>query len=363
VGRPLEVTYLGRVEYDDGLVLQEELRERVHDGRVPDQLLLLEHSPVITLGRNHGRENVLLSEDELARRGIGLYESGRGGDVTYHGPGQVVGYPVVDLKPDRRDVHRYVRDLEEVIIRTLADWGVASGRIPGLTGVWIGDLKIAAIGVRISRWVTTHGFAFNVGRDLENFRTIVPCGIRERGVTSLSRVLREDVPLPAVKERLAAHFADVFDRTAVTRDLSSRTVQCWLWRRSGSGIEVLLLRRIPAEGGFWQPVTGIIEPGEKPAETAAREVCEETGISGPPEDLGYVRDFRIERKYMGGDGRHPWINREYAFALEVTGEPELTLSGDEHDEYLWLDPPAARERLKWNGNKRALDRLESRIAA
>ncbi|MGH2570816.1 MAG: lipoyl(octanoyl) transferase LipB, partial [bacterium] len=182
---------------------------------IPDQLLLLEHPPVVTLGRSATDGNVLASREALRARGIELHACGRGGDVTFHGPGQLVGYPILDLNPDRRDVRRYVRDLEEVLIRTLGDFGVGAGRIPGLTGVWIGDLKIAAIGVRIARWVTTHGFAWNVANDLDGFRVIVPCGISDRGVTSLSRVLGREVSLDEVKAPLVRRFGEVFARRPV----------------------------------------------------------------------------------------------------------------------------------------------------
>jgi len=215
--RVLEVTNLDLVEYGEGLGIQERLRAEVAAGRLPDQLLLLEHPPVVTVGRHAGLGNLCVTPEELERRGVALHHTGRGGDITFHGPGQLVGYPVMDLNPDRRDVHRYVRDLEEAMIRTLADFGVSAGRIPSLTGVWIGDLKIAAIGVRISRWITTHGFAFNVATDLDFFRLIIPCGIRERGVTSLSRMLRRDVTVDEVRPALAGRFGEVFGRTIVLR--------------------------------------------------------------------------------------------------------------------------------------------------
>jgi lipoyl(octanoyl) transferase len=181
-------------------------------GRIEDVLLLLEHDPVFTLGRNARRENVLLTDDELRGRGFAVFEAGRGGDVTYHGPGQIVGYPILDLSPDRRDVHRYVRDLEEVMIRTCRDYGVRADRTSGLTGTWVGNEKIGAIGVRIARWVTSHGFAFNVSLDLSPFGMIVPCGIRDRGVTSLERLLGRAPAVPEVMNRLALHLAAVFDR-------------------------------------------------------------------------------------------------------------------------------------------------------
>jgi lipoyl(octanoyl) transferase len=212
--RSLIVERLGRVSYARGLEIQERLVAERQAGRAPDHLLLLEHEPVFTLGRNASRENVLFPRESLRARGFEVFETGRGGDVTYHGPGQVVGYPILDLGPDRRDVHRYVRDLEEVMIRTCADFGIEAGRVPGLTGTWVGPDKIGAIGVRIARWVTSHGFAFNVATDLSAFDLIVPCGIRGRGVTSLQRLLARPVPLDDAMDRLAAHFAAVFEREA-----------------------------------------------------------------------------------------------------------------------------------------------------
>ncbi len=212
IPRPLTVRQLGRVTYAEGLEMQALLVARRQAGEVPDTLLLLEHEPVFTLGRNARRENVLLSEEALRERGFAVFDTGRGGDVTYHGPGQVVGYPILDLSPDRRDVHRYVRDLEEVMIRTCADYGIPAGRVAGLTGTWVGQEKIGAIGVRIARWVTSHGFAFNVSTDLSPFSLIVPCGIENRGVTSLERLLGRPVRLDEVMDRLVGHIATVFQR-------------------------------------------------------------------------------------------------------------------------------------------------------
>ena len=197
--------------YQAGLDLQAELVAQRQQGLVPDTLLLLEHDPVFTMGRNAKLENVLFPAEVLQARGFEVFETGRGGDVTYHGPGQVVGYPILDLS-HRKDVHRYVRDLEEVMIRTCADYGVEASRVQGLSGTWVGDLKIGAIGVRIARWVTSHGFAFNVATDLSPFDLIVPCGIRTRGVTSLTRLLGRPVAVAEVASSLAAHVAAVFDR-------------------------------------------------------------------------------------------------------------------------------------------------------
>lgn len=208
------VRKIGRVAYADGIRLQEALVADRQAGTIEDVLLLLEHDPVFTLGRNARRENVLLSDQELRARGFEVFEVGRGGDVTYHGPGQVVGYPILDLSPDRRDVHRYVRDLEEVMIRTCGDYGVEAGRVAGLTGAWVGEEKIGAIGVRIARWVTSHGFALNVSTDLAPFGLVVPCGIRDRGVTSLERILGRPADIAEAMDRLACHLAAVFEREA-----------------------------------------------------------------------------------------------------------------------------------------------------
>jgi lipoyl(octanoyl) transferase len=201
--------------YADGVALQKALVEERRAHRIPDTLLLLEHPHVITLGvkARTTMANVRVSPEELAARGVELHKTGRGGDVTYHGPGQLVGYPILDLDPDRRDVHRYVRDLEDVLMRTVREFGLAASRAAGLTGVWVGDEKIAAIGIRISRWITSHGFALNVATDLDYFGLIVPCGITDRGVTSLSALRGERVSVDDVATRLVPHFAAVFDRS------------------------------------------------------------------------------------------------------------------------------------------------------
>ncbi len=213
--RVLEVRRLGVIGYAEGLELQQALVDQRKAGSIPDQLLLLEHPPVITLGvkTRNDRGHIVAPADLLSRQGVEVFESGRGGDVTYHGPGQLVGYPIIDLKPDRCDVHRYVRDLEEVLIRTAAAFGIESGRVPGLTGVWVGQDKLAAIGVRISRWVTSHGFALNVTTDLSHFDFIIPCGIVDRGVTSIQKILGRPVPLEDVESAVTDAFLEVFDRS------------------------------------------------------------------------------------------------------------------------------------------------------
>jgi lipoate-protein ligase B len=211
------VRRLGRVPYSEALDLQRSLVDERRAGRITDTLLLVEHPHVLTLGvrGDGGRSHILATPDTLAARGVDVHETGRGGDITYHGPGQIVGYPIIDLKPDRCDVHRYVRDLEDVLMRTAGDYGVSAHRVDGLTGVWVGQEKLAAIGVRIARWITSHGFAFNVSTDLDYFGLIVPCGIADRGVTSLERLTGRTVELPAVQDRIVLHFSTVFSVQAL----------------------------------------------------------------------------------------------------------------------------------------------------
>ena len=213
---PLLVRWLGRVPYAAALTLQDAQVAARRRGDVPDQLLLLEHPPVITLGRGSDPAHVLCSPEELTRRGVELHEAGRGGDVTYHGPGQLVGYPILAIPAERRDAHRYLRDLEEVLIRTVAPYGIEAGRVEGLTGIWVGDEKLAAIGVRLSSgWITSHGFALNVDPDLADFETIVPCGIRERGVTSIAQLSCDRPTTREVASIAAAEFARRFDLAPV----------------------------------------------------------------------------------------------------------------------------------------------------
>jgi lipoyl(octanoyl) transferase len=210
--RQISVRRLGVVPYVEALEMQRTLVEERRAGTVPDLLLLLQHPPVITVGvkGDAGRSHIVAPPERLAEARIEVHDTGRGGDVTYHGPGQIVGYPILDLRPDRCDVHRYVRDIEEVMIRVCADYGLDAGRIPGLTGTWVGAEKIGAIGIRIARWITSHGFAFNVTTNLDHFGLIVPCGIADHGVTSLARATGRDIAIAEVEDAFARQFAAVF---------------------------------------------------------------------------------------------------------------------------------------------------------
>ena len=207
--RKCQVRELGRIGYGPALELQQELIAARKAGTVPDHLLLLEHPHVITLGRNGHQENLLASAEIMERAGISFFPTDRGGDVTYHGPGQLVAYPIMDLREWQRDVGAFVRGVEQTMIDTLADYGIEAGRIPKLTGVWVGGRKIAAIGVHISRWVTSHGLAMNVSTDLSYFQYIVPCGLT-KPVTSMAQ-LGVRATLEEVSRSLAAHFGRVFD--------------------------------------------------------------------------------------------------------------------------------------------------------
>ncbi|HEU4401240.1 MAG TPA: lipoyl(octanoyl) transferase LipB [Candidatus Polarisedimenticolia bacterium] len=220
--RRCEHSFLGRIGYAEAARLQETCaRDLKENPAAPERLLLLEHPPVITLGRNARPQDVLLDEEALRRLGVGVEATNRGGQVTYHGPGQLVGYPILNLSPDRRDVGRYLRDLEEVLIRTLGRFGIEAGRKAGLTGVWVGEEKIAAIGVHLGRWVTTHGFALNVTTDLSHFDLIVPCGQRARRVTSMRLILGRDLRLETVAAALVPVFGAVLERTMIDAGVSA----------------------------------------------------------------------------------------------------------------------------------------------
>ena len=207
--RTLMVEQLGRVEYGAALVIQKACEVAVLAGQQPDTLLLLEHPHVLTMGRRSAREAIIVPDEVLSMRGVSVFETNRGGKVTYHGLGQVVGYPIINLSPDREDVHRFVRDLEEVLIRAMADFGIDAFRISGLTGVHTARGKVAAIGVHIARWVTTHGFALNVNTDLSYFDLIIAC--EGEAVTSMKELLAREVEISKVEERIIERFAEVFE--------------------------------------------------------------------------------------------------------------------------------------------------------
>lgn len=215
--RSLEVRRLGRVAYGDALALQKQFESEVITERIRDYLLLLEHPHTFTIGRRSNNEGVLATAEMLRKLGVEVYETNRGGKVTYHGLGQIVGYPVISLSPDREDVHRYVRDIEDVLIRTMSDFGIDAFRIEGLTGVHTSEGKIAAIGVHIKRWVTTHGFALNVNTDLSYYNWIIAC--EGEPVTSMSRLLDREIDMAHVEDRIEENFRIVFGYSSAEESL------------------------------------------------------------------------------------------------------------------------------------------------
>ena len=202
---------LGRLSYAEAVRLQESCSNEVANGSGRECFILLEHPHVITLGRGFHSENLLFTREWMNEQGVAVEESGRGGDVTYHGPGQIVGYPILNIS-DQPDLHLYLRNLEQLMIDCLSDFGITAERKPGKTGAWVDDEKVGAIGVRVAKWVTSHGFALNVNTDLKYFDWIVPCGIREYGVTSMQKLLRRDVPIAEVQGALVRHFERIFRR-------------------------------------------------------------------------------------------------------------------------------------------------------
>ncbi len=353
--RKLDVRWLGRVEYPDGLRLMQEFHRLRAIGTAPDTLLLLEHPPVLTLGRGGHRANVLAPASELVARGIDVVETDRGGDVTYHGPGQLVGYPIFDLSQGRRDVRKYVRDLEEAMLRTASELGVNAGRVEGMHGIWLGpdadppspglSRKLGAVGVHLSRWISSHGFALNVAPSLEDFGLIVPCGIVGRGVTSLAAELGKAPSVEEVGRRVSRHLADIFGQVPHSRPVQARFVQVQVVRRGKGGLELLALRRSPERGGFWQPVTGHIEGGEAVGEAAKRELEEETGLDAAPAALPYVHSFLLEAT---GE-KAALVAEEEAFVAAAPEGFEPRLDRTEHESARWLTPAEALQLFPFPG--------------
>jgi len=361
VTRACELRNLHLVTYENAMHLQQRLVTLRQDNAIPDQLLLLEHPAVITLGRGGDNANLLASPETLRAQHVRFYETTRGGDITYHGPGQIVGYPILHLGEGNRDVRKYVTKLEEVLIRTVAEFGITAARAEGKRGIWAGDNKIAAIGVRIARWVTSHGFALNVNTNLDHFRLITPCGIRGCGVTSIANELEHRLqPVPSIEDVrsfVVAKFAEVFERKIVPRAETIRLVKVMVH----DDHRVLLLHRRPERGNFWQPITGSMEDGESPLDTARREIIEETGHHGEPEELDLLQSFMIESQFLESRYPAPIIASEKGFVAQLSSQLPIRIDADEHDDFGWFTFAEAYERIRWTDDREALEQLETRL--
>lgn len=346
---------LGRVEYTDGLELMRQFQDARRANLVTDTLLTLEHPPVLTMGRGAKPLNIIASKAVLDGFGVTVFETDRGGDVTYHGPGQLVGYPLLHLGPERQDVRKYVRNLEETIIRTLADFEITATRFEQWPGVWLansragGPRKICAIGVHLSRWYTRHGFALNVQPNLSHFELIVPCGITEAGVTSMALELEHPVDFAEVETRVAHHFGEVFG-AAIERPAAqpARTVALAV---IDDRSRVLLLKRTEARGGFWQIVTGHVEPTESPLEAARRELREETSLPLEPVDANYSHSFAMRPEAV------PRVTTESGFFVHVSNaQSQIVKRCAEHSELEWVTADVALERLPFEGLREVVRR-------
>ncbi len=356
--RACEVHRLQLVTYENGVKLQQKLVDMRQQEQLADQLLLLEHPPVITIGRGGNMSNLLGTPEGLRAAGVRFFETTRGGDITYHGPGQIVGYPIVHLGEGNRDIRTYVTKLEEVLIRSVAEYGITAERIDGKRGIWVGQNKIAAIGVRIARWVTSHGWALNVATDLEHFRLITPCGLHGMGVTSIERELGRSVSSAEVREKLIRHFGEIFERDMIDRPPTIRLIKVVV--HDGEG-RVLLLHRKPERGRFWQPITGTIEPGESVMDAALREIVEETGQHTTPEPLSLDQSFMIESQFLSAKHGTPVMASEVVFVAVFDPSLPIVLDATEHDDFGWFTFDAAYQKIQWTDDREALERLEQAV--
>ena len=366
--RPAQLRRFGMVLYPAGLRMQQALAREVGEKDLPDQLIILEHDPVFTLGRNATPADIHMSEDFLASQGVSVHRTDRGGEVTYHGPGQIVAYPICNLRGGREDVGRLVRGLEEAMIRTAADFGVVADRLPGAPGIWVdtprGPEKLGAIGLHLSRWISTHGIAFNVRPNLDHFRWITPCGFTDKGVCSLASLLGDGAPtMEEAADFLQGHLIHFLALDLQPVQPPTRSVSALTWRRGVAGPEILMMLRVPEHGFWWQSVTGMMEPGETPEETTHRELQEETGLRGSLRSLDFAHTFWVDPAILGFPEGEPRFNTELCFAMEVSRDAEVVLAPDEHTEYLWCSLDEAHKRMRWEGSKAALARLRRVLGA
>ncbi len=360
--RPAQIRRLGHVFYSAGLRMQKALADYVREPGRPDQILILRHNPVFTLGRNATPADIHVSEAFCQEQGVEVHATDRGGEVTYHGPGQIVVYPICNLRGGREDVGRLVRGLEEAMIRTAGEFGVTADRLKGAPGIWVetprGLEKLGAVGLHLSRWITTHGIAFNVAPNLQHFAWITPCGFTDKGVCSLASLLGPQAPgLEEAEARLAHHLADGLGLDPQPVRPPSRSVSALTWRRSPRGTEILVMLRVPQHGHWWQSVTGMMEPGETPEETAHRELMEETALRGTLRPLPLEHSFWVDPTIVHFPDPEPRFNTEICFSMEADPDQALRLNPEEHTEYRWCGLDEAQALMKWEGSKAAVGLL------
>ncbi|MBS1786066.1 MAG: lipoyl(octanoyl) transferase LipB [Acidobacteria bacterium] len=361
--RPAQLRRFGRVFYGAGLRMQKALSDFVREGERPDQLVMLEHDAVFTLGRNATRADILVTPDFLDANGVSVHETDRGGEVTYHGPGQIVVYPICNLRGGREDVGRLVRGLEEAMIRTAADFSIKADRLKGAPGIWVdtprGLEKLGAVGLHLSRWITTHGIAFNVDPFLPHFKWIVPCGFTDKGVCSLKSLLGEDCPsLEVAMDHLRHHLCEVLALDLQPVIEPSRSVGALTWRHGSSGPEVLMMLRQPRHGRWWSSVTGMREPGEGPEDACRREMREEAGLTPLClEALDLAHSFWVDPAVVRFPDPEPRFNTETCFHAEVASDAPVHLDLEEHESFRWCSPTEALTLMKWEGAKASLKRL------
>lgn len=361
--RPAQLRRFGRVFYGAGLRMQKALADFVREGGRPDQLVMLEHDAVFTLGRNATRADILVTPDFLETNGVGVHETDRGGEVTYHGPGQIVVYPICNLTGGREDVGRLVRGLEEAMIRTAADFGVVADRLKAAPGIWVetprGLEKLGAVGLHLSRWITTHGIAFNVDPFLPHFRWIVPCGFTDKGVCSLRSLLGEACPsFETAMDHLQRHLCEVLALDLQPVAKPSRSVGALTWRQGPAGPEILMMLRQPHHGRWWSSVTGMVEPGEPLEDACRRELMEEAGLTPLNlEPLDLAHSFWVDPAIVRFPDPEPRFNTETCFHVEVAPDAAVRLDLGEHETFRWCAPAEALELMRWEGAKASLRAL------
>ncbi len=366
--RPAQLRRFPMVFYTAGLRMQKALADYVKDPANPDQLVMLSHNPVFTLGRNATMADIHLSPEACEQAGVEIQQTDRGGEVTYHGPGQIVVYPICNLSGGRQDVGRLVRGLEEAMIRTAADFGVAAHRLKGAPGIWVetprGLEKLGAVGLHLSRWITTHGIAFNVAPNLTHFGWITPCGFTDKGVCSLGSLLQKDAPdFETAADCLQQHLCDCLSLDIQPSRKPSQSVNALTWRRGADGPEILMMLRQPTHGLWWQSVTGMMEPDETFEETAHRELKEETGLGGTLTPLPLKHSFWVDSTIIHFPDPEPRFNTETCFHMQVSGDSVVRLAPEEHSEFKWCGFQEAHELMRWEGSKAVLRLLEKQLAS